>query len=240
MRNSIMSEHTIKRFEDELALLKEKVLSMGGLVEKAVRRSMRSLLEQDAKRARKVIARDRAINDMELEIDLMTRNILALRQPAASDLRFIITTTKIVTDLERSGDLAEEIAEAQLETSEHPMIHLDSLNNMAEHAIAQLKQSLDCFATGDVELALSIIENKKSIRNQFKVIQRENLTYMLEDHHEISSGLLAYSIGNNIERIGEHATNIAEMVIYMVRGKDVRHIKYVEATAMLGIKPASE
>jgi len=228
-----MSEHTIKRFEDELNLLKEKVLSMGGLVEKAVRRSMKSLLEQDTKRARKVIERDNAINTLELQIDEMTRTILALRQPAASDLRFIMTTIKIVTDLERSGDMAEAIAGALLQSEDHPLIHLESLQNLAEKAILQLQQALDSFARGDVDLALSIIQSENKINSMFKAVQRENLTYMLEDHHQISAGLMAYSIGKNLERIGDHAVNIAEMVIYMVRGHDVRHVDYETAVALV-------
>jgi len=228
-----MSEHTIKRFEDELNLLKEKVLTMGGLVEKAVRRSMKSLLEQDAKRARKVIERDTAINTLELQIDEMTRNILALRQPAAGDLRFIITTIKIVTDLERAGDLAETIAEGMLASKDHPLTHLESLQNLADKAMIQLKEALDCFARGDITLALAIIESDKKLDSMYKSMQRENLTYMLEDHHQISAGLMANSLGKNLERIGDHAVNIAEMVIYMVTGQDVRHVDYEDAVALV-------
>ncbi|WP_167632402.1 phosphate signaling complex protein PhoU [Mariprofundus ferrooxydans] len=228
-----MSEHTIKRYEDELNELKETVLSMGSLVEKAVRRSMKSLIEQDAKRARKVIERDRAINSLEIEVDDMTRNLLALRQPAAGDLRFIITTIKIVTDLERSGDLAEAIAEAMLQTEDHPLTHTDSLHNLADKAILQLQQALDCFAHGDADLAMAIIESDKKVNTLFKSLQRENLTYMMEDHRQITSGLLAYSIGKNLERIGDHAVNIAEMVVYMVRGQDVRHSSYKKAAALV-------
>ena len=228
-----MSEHTVKRFEDELALLKEKVLSMAALVEKAVRRSMKSLIERDVKRARKVIERDSAINELELEIDKMTRNILALRQPAASDLRFIISTIKIVTDLERAGDMAEAIAGIMLQSEDHPLTHLESLHDLSEKATSQLKLALDSFSRGDVQLALQIIEGDKKLNNLFKGMQRENLTYMLEDHRQITSGLMAYSIGKNLERIGDHAVNIAEMVIYMVQGNDVRHVDHETASALV-------
>ncbi|MDQ6992044.1 MAG: phosphate signaling complex protein PhoU [Mariprofundus sp.] len=228
-----MKDHTVRRFEDELNELKATVLSMGGMVEKAVRRSMKALLEHDPKRARKVIERDDKINQLERDIDQMTRNILALRQPAASDLRFIISTIKIVTDLERTGDMAEGIAEAMLKSQETPLTHLESLEELALKATAQLKKALDCFARGDVLLALSIIENEKSINGMFQRIQRENLTYMLEDHRKISAGLMAYSIGKNLERIGDHAVNIAEMVIYMVQGHDVRHIDHETASALV-------
>ncbi|TLS77995.1 phosphate signaling complex protein PhoU [Mariprofundus erugo] len=235
-----MSEHTIKRYEDELNLLKQKVIAMGGLVEKAVRRSMKSLLELDAKRARKVIERDSAINTLELQIDEMTRKILALRQPAAGDLRFIMTTIKIVTDLERTGDMAESIAETMLQSEDHPLTHLASLQAMAEKAISQLKDALDCFARGDLHLALSIIQKDGAMDLMFKSLQRETLTYMMEDHRQISTGLLAYSIGKNLERIGDHAVNIAEMVIYMVSSHDVRHLNHEAASKLLNLQTPTE
>lgn len=235
-----MSEHTVKRYEDELNLLKQKVIAMGGLVEKAVRRSMKSLLELDAKRARKVIERDSAINTLELQIDEMTRKILALRQPAAGDLRFIMTTIKIVTDLERTGDMAESIAEIMLQSEDHPLTHLASLQAMAEKAICQLKDALDCFARGDMHMALSVIQKDSSMDLMFKSLQRETLTYMMEDHREITTGLLAHSIGKNLERIGDHAVNIAEMVIYMVSSHDVRHLNHDAAAKLLGLNTSAE
>ncbi|RMG91113.1 MAG: phosphate transport system regulatory protein PhoU [Zetaproteobacteria bacterium] len=229
-----MTEHTIKRFEDELTHLKEQVLSMGGLVEKAIRRAVRSLSEHDAKRARKVIERDKAINALEVEIDNMTRSMLALRQPAAGDLRLIIATIKIVTDLERIGDLAEGMAESSLQAMEHPINHyLDSLLALAERSIAQLQDALDAFAHNDVGKALAVIENDEKINRAFRSLQRENLTYMMEDPRQISAGLLATSIAKSIERIGDHAVNIAEMVIYIVKGHDVRHVDHETAAALV-------
>ncbi len=229
-----MTEHTIKSFEDELTALKEKVLAMGGLVEKAIRRAVRALAEHDLKRARKVIERDRAVNALEVEIDNMTRSLLALRQPAASDLRLVIATVKIVTDLERIGDLAEGIAECALQAAEHPLNHhVDSLQNLAEKAIVQLQDALDAFARNDVAKALDVIENDEKINRGFRSLQRENLTYMMEDPRQISAGLLASAIGKNIERVGDHAVNIAEMVIYIVKGHDVRHVDHETAAALV-------
>jgi len=228
-----MPEHTIKRFEDELTLLKEKVLSMGGLVEKAIRRSINALTEQNTKKARKVIERDKAINALEVEIDNMTRSLLALRQPAAGDLRLVIATIKIVTDLERIGDLAESIAEGMLQTDEHPLNHTDSLQSLADKAIVQVRDALDAFARNDVDKAMQVIEMDARINKAFKSMQRENLTYMLEDPRQISAGLIASNIGKNIERIGDHAVNVAEMVIYMVRGHDIRHVDHETAAALL-------
>jgi len=228
-----MPTHTMKRYEDELIALKEKILDMGALVEKAIRRAMKALTEHDLKRARKVVERDRAINALEVEIDEMTRRILALRQPAAGDLRFIISAIKIVTDLERIGDLAEGVAESVLQTGNDPLSHTDSLETIAERAIEELKQALDAFAQSDVDLALETIEADDRLDRMFKGFQRENLTYMMEDPRRIGAGLTANNVGRALERIGDHAVNIAEMVIYMVRGHDIRHVDHEEAARLL-------
>jgi len=229
-----MNEHTIKRFEGELQELKEKILEMGGLVEKALRRSMNSLIKHDTRRAHKVIDRDVNINDLELEIDDMTRTILALRQPAASDLRFVMTTIKLVTDLERMGDLAEGIAEKMLETREHPLIQISSLQTLSELVMAQLKMALDAFSDNDLEAAMQCIEGDKKVNEMYKAMQREYLTYMIEDPRQITAGLIASNIAKNLERIGDHVVNVAEMVIYMVNGRDIRHVDHETAAAMIG------
>jgi len=218
-----MTQHTIKSFEGELNDLKEKILEMGGLVEKALNRSMNSLIKHDTKRAHKVIERDSVINDLELDIDEMTRAILALRQPAANDLRFVVSAIKLVTDLERIGDLAEGIAESMLDTEEHPLIQVDSLEALSELVIQQLTQVLDAFAHSDIELAMQCIASDKKVNQMYKAMQREYLTYMAEDSHQITAGLIASNIAKNLERIGDHTVNLAEMVVYMVKGLDLRH-----------------
>ncbi len=235
-----MSEHTIKRFEAELQELKEKVLQMGGLVEKATRRSMNSLIKHDTKRAEKVIARESNINDLELEIDEMTRTILALRQPAAGDLRFVMTTIKLVTDLERMGDLAEGIAEKMLETRDHPLIHISSLESLSDQVLSQLKMALDAFATSNIEEAMQCIKNDKKVNQMYRALQREYLTYMIEDTRQITAGLIAMNIAKNLERIGDHAVNVAEMVVYMVKGHDIRHVGSKAAAAMIGVAPDAD
>ena len=226
-------QHTFKRYDEELNDLKERVLAMGGLVERAIRRAMKALNQFDVERARKVIARDKAINALEVEIDEMTSTMLALRQPAAGDLRFIITTIKIVTDLERSGDLAEGIAESVLQTQDHPLNHLDSMNSLADAVMRQVAAALDSFARGDVDAALACIEGDKKVNKLFKAVQRENLSYMIEDPRQITAGLIAMNIGRYLERIGDHASNISEMVIYMVKGHDIRHVDHEEAERIL-------
>jgi len=226
-------QHTIKRFDEELTQLKERVLAMGGLVEKALKRSMNALLKQDAKRAHKVIERDTVINALEIQIDEMARSILALRQPAAGDLRLVISTIKTVTDLERIGDLAEDIAEQMLQSQDHPLIHLTTLQSLAEQTAIQLSQALDAFAHDDISSALHVIENGQKPEDLFNSMQRENLTYMLEDPHEISSGMIIFDIGRALLRISAHATNVAEMVIYMIQGHDIRHVDHETAAALI-------
>jgi len=220
-----MNQHTIKRFEDELNDLKEKILIMGGLVEKATKRSMNALIKQDSNRAQKVIDREVDINTLELEIDEMTRTLLALRQPAASDLRFVMTTIKIVTDLERMGDLAEGIAENMLQTEDHPLIQIDSLQNLYRLVLAQLTLVLDAFARNDLDAAITCIQGDKAINKMYKAMQREHLTYMVEDPRQITSLLIASTIAKKLERIGDHVVTIAEMIVYMINGQDVRHNK---------------
>jgi len=228
-----MNQHTIKRFEDELNELKEKILSMGGLVEKATKRSMNSLIKHDSKRAYKVIQREDDINTLELEIDEMTRTILALRQPAASDLRFVMTSIKIVTDLERMGDLAEGIAENMLKTEDYPLIQVSSLQTLYKLVLAQLTSVLDAFARNDVNLAMDCIAGDHAINDLYKSMQREHLTYMIEDPRQITAGLCASNIAKKLERIGDHIVTIAEMVIYMVKGLDVRHVDSATVRSML-------
>jgi len=228
-----MNEHTVKKFEDELSLLKERIILMGGLVEKALNRSMNSLIKHDTKRANKVIERDSAINDLELEIDEITRVILALRQPAASDLRFVISAIKLVTDLERIGDLSEGIAEKMLETSEHPLVQVESLETLSDIAMTQLKQVLDAFSSENLEGAMHCIESDKQVNSLYKSMHREFLTYMVEDPHQITSGLIALGIAKNLERIGDHTVNMAQMVVYMVNGMDIRHMGRKKSVAAI-------
>ncbi len=228
-----MTTHTMKRFEDELIELKEKILSMGGMVEKAIRRSQKALTGYDLKRARKVIERDRAINAMEVEIDELASRLLALWQPAAGDLRFIIASIKIVTDLERIGDLAEGIADEMIRHQDEPLNHLDTLELMFDRASRQLRMALDAFARGDVETSLQTIDHDKKIDALFAALQRETLTYMMEDPRQITRGLMQNAIGRALERIGDHSVNIAEMVIYMVQGHDVRHVDHDTAQAIV-------
>jgi len=219
-----MAVHTIKRFEEELNTLKEFVLSMGGLVERAIGDAVRSVLEHDIDLARKTIAQDSAINALEVQCDDMTQNILARRQPAAGDLRFIISMIKVVTDLERMGDLSVGICEGLLRMEETPPKHYSSIAIMGEKVQQQVNRALDALSRGDIDLAMEVIEKDKAIDDLYHGIYRETLTYMMEDPRTITTASILFDVGKGLERIGDHATNISEMVIYMIKAHDIRHI----------------
>ncbi|MCF7822473.1 MAG: phosphate signaling complex protein PhoU [Mariprofundaceae bacterium] len=228
-----MTQHTIKRFSDELDTLKEHVLSMGGLIEQAVGHAVKSMLEQDERLANRTIERDRAINALEVECDEMTRDILVRRQPAAGDLRFIMGIVKVVTDLERMGDLAANISKGTLSSLRKPPRYFSNLDIMGEKAQLQVIAALDALAHGDVDLAMKVIEKDKVIDALYKRMYREMITYMMEDARDISSCFILTNVGKDLERISDHATNIAEMVIYMERGHDIRHVNHEAATKLL-------
>ncbi|HXH72179.1 MAG TPA: phosphate signaling complex protein PhoU [Mariprofundaceae bacterium] len=228
-----MTEHTMKRFESEMTKLRDMILGMGGLVEDSITRCMEALLKQDMAVARKVIEADKAINALEVECDEMTRAMLVRRQPAANDLRFIIATIKIVTDLERMGDLAEGIAEATIKSQDNPLTHLSTLEALGNRVVSQVNRALDALTRSDVQLALEVVQGDKHVDDLYHGVQREVITYMLEDPREISAGILASGIAKNLERIGDHATNIAEMAIYIVKGHDIRHVDHDSAAALL-------
>ncbi len=228
-----MNVHTLRRFDDELTQLKERVLSMGGLVERAIGNAVKSMLEQDEKLARKTISRDSAINALEVQCDDITRSIIVRRQPAANDLRFIITIIKVVTDLERMGDLAASLAKEAIQMQNHPpadFSHLEALGNQVQQ---QVNRALDALSRGDIDLAMSVIKKDKNVDKLYKNMYREMITCMLENPHAISTSITLSNAARNLERIADHATNIAEMVIYNIQGHDIRHVNHKEAAKLL-------
>jgi phosphate transport system protein len=221
-----MRTHTDKAYEAELTALRERLLVMGGRVEQAIAESVRAIAERDAPLAAEVKTKDREINRMEVEIDGMCRRILALRQPAASDLRFITTALKIVVDLERMGDLAVNVAERALDLCQAPPLgSMHDISKIADLAEAQLKKALDAFVTGDVEKAEQVMRGDELIDALYLKIFNDMLTRMMEDSKNIRRATAMMFAAKHLERFGDHATNLAEMVIYMVRGQDVRHPK---------------
>jgi phosphate transport system protein len=213
-----------RHFHEELEALKQTLLAMGGLVEDQIRRVMRALLERDDALALEVIDRDHRVNSYDVEVDETCVNLLALYQPAAGDLRFITTAMKIVTDLERIGDQAVNIAQRVLELNPEPQLkpYID-LPRMAERAQAMVKESLDAFVARDTELARRVCGADAEVDALKEQLFRELLTFMMEDPRAIPRAIRLILISRFLERVADHATNIAEMVVYLVEGKMVRH-----------------
>ena len=218
------STHTDKAFEADLRDLREKLLAMGAKVEALIADSMRALTDRDSPLAERVIQADKEVNRLEVGIDETCRRILALRQPAASDLRLITTALKIVTDLERIGDLAVNIAERAKDLNEAPPLtpYVDT-PRLAELAQQQVKKALDAFVSSDVAKAEVVLKEDEHLDVLYLKIFNELLGYMMEDSKNIRRATALMFIAKHLERIGDHATNVAEMVVYMVRGTDIRH-----------------
>jgi phosphate transport system protein len=213
-----------RHFHEELGALKQTLLAMGGLVEDQIRRVMRALVERDDEQARDVIDRDRQVNAYENEIDEKCVELLALHQPAAGDLRFITTAMKIVTDLERIGDQAVNIGQRALELNLEPQLkpYID-LPRMAASAQRMVKESLDAFVSRDTGLARRVCAEDEEVDALKEQIFRELLTFMMEDARTIPRAIRLILISRFLERVADHATNNAEMVIYLVDSKMVRH-----------------
>ncbi len=217
--------HTDRRYEEELNALHHHILEMGGLVEKQIVNAITALVRRDSELARQTIARDHAVNRMDVEIDELCIRLLALHQPAARDLRLITTGLKITTDLERIGDMAENICERALELNEEPQLKpFIDIPQMADIAQRMLRQSLDAFVREDTELALKVCAEDDTIDALTDQLFRELLSYMAEDPQTVTRAARLLFVSKYLERIADHATNIAEMVVFMVKGKSIRHL----------------
>ena len=211
--------------EQELEKLKERILAMGGFVEDAIRKSIKALVERDRALAIQVIDGDAIVNNFDVEIEEECIRFLALWQPTGSNLRLVTTAIKIITDLERMGDLAVDICERAVELlDEPPLKPFIDIPRMAEAAQKMLKDSLDAFVEQDADLAIRICEEDDFVDNLNVQIFNELLLYMLQDPKNISRAVRLSYITKYLERVGDHATNIAEMVVYMVKGKVIRHM----------------
>lgn len=216
--------HTDKAFEQDLKDLRAKLLAMGARVERQIADSIRALTERDSKLSETVALSDRELNRLEVQIDELCRKILALRQPAASDLRLITTALKIVTDLERIGDVAVNIAERAVELNSVPPLSLyQDLPKLADLAQSQVKKALDAFVASNVEMAEEVLKGDDHVDALFLKIFNELLSFMMEDSKYIRRAMGLMFVAKSLERIGDHATNVAEMVVYMVKGTDIRH-----------------
>src|SRR5262245_38542203 len=219
-----MVDRLVPHFQEELEQLKTRLLEMGGLAEDRVRSAVEGLVERDASLIDRVIAGDSPINNLHIEIDGRCFRLLALHQPMAVDLRAIVSAVKINTDLERVGDLAINIAEAGRRYMRHPPVkELIDIPRMADIAQEMLRDALDAYVRRDIDLAHRVLNEDDTLDSLKTQVFRELLTYMLQDTTKIEPSLDLILISRHLERIGDHATNVAEDVIFMVSAKDVRH-----------------
>jgi phosphate transport system protein len=221
-----MSDHTHKQFDAEMEEIRSGVLAMGGLVETQLTRAIDALKHPDIDLIASVAADERAINQMQVSIDQQCSQIIAKRQPAAIDLRMVLTVVKVVNELERIGDEIKKIAykAQQMQRPERlSNVRFHEITRAAELAESNLQLALDAFARLDVNAAAQVVSNDEAIDSAFLSILRQLISYMMEDPRTISAALEIVFIAKSIERIGDHAKNVAENVVQAVRGKDVRH-----------------
>ncbi|HKR45433.1 MULTISPECIES: phosphate signaling complex protein PhoU [Paraburkholderia] len=219
-------KHLSSQFDADLNLISSKVLEMGGLVESQIITAMQALNDFDSEAAARVIAAEDRLNTMEVEIDEECSNIIARRQPAARDLRLVLAISKTITNLERAGDEAEKIAKRTkrlMEDGASRTVNIAEIKVSGEMAVSILRRALDAFARLDTVAAAQIVRDDKAIDEEFRAFVRKLVSYMMEDPRTISVGLDYLFIAKAIERIGDHAKNIAEFIIYIVKGTDVRH-----------------
>jgi phosphate transport system protein len=216
-------------FDDELKDLREMVLKLGCMVENAIRDSVKALVERDSELAKEVIRRDHLVNALDVKIDEECVRLIALRQPKARDLRLITTTMKITTDLERMGDMAVNIAERAIELNEEPQLKpFVNIPKMAEIAQVMVRDALDAFVTGCSRLPYEVIKRDDEVDDLTVRNFEELLSLMIQDPKIIPLAIKRTYIAKYLERIADHATNIAEMIIYMCKGKIIRHTEISE------------
>ncbi len=216
--------HTDREYEHELQTVREKLLFMGARVEEMIALATRALVERDTELARKVIDADHEVNRLEVEVDEACVLILAKRQPVASDLRFLTMALKIVTDLERIGDLCVNVADRVVELNEEPPLKpYVIIPRMSEMVQAMVRDALDAFVHGDADKARGILGRDKDVNEYYAQIFRELLTYMMENPRNIYRATRLQSVAKYLERMGDHAKNLGEMVVFLIKGKDIRH-----------------
>jgi len=224
-----MTEHSSRQYELDLEAIRSRVLQMGGLVEKQFYDAMACFRTLNAAEAERIIAADIEVNQMEVALDDACTHLIVKRQPAANDLRTVMATIKVITDLERVGDEATKIARAAHAIHQRglaPIAHEEIVRVMAASAGKQLHDALDAFARLDQKQATRLIVADEEIDHEYRSVVRTAITFMMEDPRTISSALDTIWVAKAIERIGDHAKNIAEYVVYIVEGKDIRHTDY--------------
>ncbi len=225
-----LSHHISSRYNTDLEHVRSSVLEMGGLVERQLTQAIGGITEPDARVMVRVAQEELRVNQLERSIDEDCSRILATRGPTASDLRLIITILKTITDLERIGDEGEKVAAiaARLALRERPNNRYREVRNLGEVVIDMVHDTLDAFARFDTKLALEVLRRDRTVDEEYEAIHRQNITFMMEDPRSIRRALDVMWVVRSLERIGDHAKNICEYLIYLVLGKDVRHTKIEE------------
>ncbi|MCX7186780.1 MAG: phosphate signaling complex protein PhoU [Methylophilales bacterium] len=222
----MQTEHTFKQYDAELEAVRAKVLEMGGLVELQIVQALEALVKLDTNLAKEVMVNDKRVNTLEIEIDEDCSHIIARRQPAAGDLRMVMMMVKTITDLERIGDEATKIARTAQKIYDEDRMYkprFNEIKSMVALVRDMLRTALDGFARLDVSKTVEVAKQDELVDEQFRAAMRQLITFMLEDPRTISMSLEVLFVAKAIERIGDHAKNIAEYVVYMVKGIDVRH-----------------
>ena len=222
----MQTEHTFKQYDAELEAVRAKVLEMGGLVELQIVQALEALVKLDTNLAKEVMVNDKRVNTLEIEIDEDCSHIIARRQPAAGDLRMVMMMVKTITDLERIGDEATKIARTAQKIYDEDRMYkprFNEIKSMVALVRDMLRSALDGFARLDVSKTVEVAKQDELVDEQFRAAMRQLITFMLEDPRTISMSLEVLFVAKAIERIGDHAKNIAEYVVYMVKGIDVRH-----------------
>lgn len=223
----VHKEHISKQFDADLEEVRTRVLQMGGFVEQQIEQAIEALTNGNEELIEQVISQDHRVNAMEVSIDEICNQIIARRQPTASDLRMIMMVIKTITDLERVGDEAEKIARMARLIYAADRMHMPrfvEIKHMASIAMDMLHKALDSFARLDLNTAAQIVRQDELVDEEFRSIMRQLITFMMEDPRKISTSLEILFVAKAIERIGDHAKNMSEYVVYMVKGKDVRHV----------------
>jgi phosphate transport system protein len=231
MQASDLTGHISKRFDKELEHLRNSVLTMGGLVETQLSKAIAAIVEGDSELGLKVAHDDYKVNNLEVNIDEECSRILATRAPAAGDLRLIVAIIKTITDLERIGDEAEKIGflASKLAVMDRPANAYRELKNLGNHVLQMLRQAMDAFARMDVNESYEVVTKDEQVDHEYEAIARQGITHMMEDPQNIKRVMNVTWTARALERIGDHAKNICEYVIYMVEGRDVRHTDVVKS-----------
>ncbi len=235
-KDDVYGDHISHQFNEELAELKTEFLKMGGMVEQQLNDAVQALVEGDSALADEVRARDKAVDQMEVEIDEEATQVIARRQPTARDLRLVVSVIKMVADLERVGDEAKKIAKFAIGLAEEgkaPRGYVE-VRHIGNHVATMLHDALDAFARLDSEQALQIMKEDKRVDEEYQAATRSLLTFMMEDTRNISRCMSVMWVLRALERVGDHACNLAENVIFMVKGEDVRHTSMEEAERVVG------